>query len=104
MVRKFNDSSERLFKTNTVNSLQRQKCDTKQSVDSLDLTLSSVYNHESDLFVQKCNTILQLENAKFNPIKEKLIQDMNAFRRNYIHHPLIIGNLIQYNLHICKKK
>lgn len=86
-------SSQRLFEQNTVNSIARQKAKKKFVPDSLDLVLSSVYNHENDLFVDKRHTILQLENAKYNPIKEKLMKDMNVIRRNYIHHPLVIGKL-----------
>lgn len=92
MAKKAFSSSQRLFKENTFNSLARQQSTGNGVPDSLDLILTSVYNHESDLFVNKCDTILQLENAKVNPIKEKLIKDMNEIRRNYIHHPLVIGN------------
>lgn len=81
----------RLFKRDTVNSLARRLCDKKICHDSLDLVLSSVYNHEKDLFVSKFDTLLQLENAKNNPIKEKLYNDMIIAEKNNIHHPLVIG-------------
>lgn len=84
---------ERLFKKDTVNSLVRRSCDKEKRSDSLDLVLSSVYNHEKDLFVSKFETFLQLENAKYNPIKEKLYDEKIRAERNNIHHPLIIGNI-----------
>lgn len=83
---------QRLFKKDTVNSLVRRLCDKKTCHDSLDLVLSSVYNHETDLFVSKFHTLLQLDNAKYNPVKEKLYNDMLESERNNIHHPLLIGN------------
>lgn len=70
--------------------------------DSLDLILSSVYNHETQLFINKNDTVLQLENAKINPIKEKMIKDLNEMRKNYIHHPLILGECLSlYSVSIC---
>lgn len=81
----------RLFKNDTVNSLARRLCDKKTRHDSLDLVLSSVYNHEKDLFVSKFNTLLQLENARYNPTKEKLYNEMVMAEKNNIHHPLVIG-------------
>ena len=84
----------RLFKTDTVNTLARRLCDKKTCNDSLDLVLSSVYNHEKDLFVSKFDTLLQLENAKYNPIKEKLYNEMIIAQKNNIHHPLVIGKCL----------
>lgn len=84
---------QRLFRRDTVNSLARRICDRKISRDSLDLALSSVYNHQQDLFVSKFDTLLQLENAKYNPIKEKLYMEKLRAQRNDIHHPLVIGKI-----------
>lgn len=84
----------RLFKRDTVNSLARRLCDKKMCTDSLDLVLSSVYNHEKDLFVSKFDTLLQLENARYNPTKEKLYNEMIFAEKNNIHHPLVIGNTL----------
>lgn len=84
---------QRLFKQDTVNSLVRRICDKKMRHDSLDLVLSSVYNHEKDLFVSKFHTLLQLENAKYNPMKEKAYNELLESQRNNIHHPLVIGKL-----------
>lgn len=95
MVNKAMTSSQRLFEQDTVNSSIRNECNKNKYKmcipDSLDLILSSVYNHATQLFIDKNNTVLQLENAKFNPIKVKLIKDLNEMRRNNIHHPLILG-------------
>lgn len=98
MANQATDSAERLFKQNTVNSLVRRNTNRKTFPDSLDLILSSVYNHETDLFVDKFHTKLQLDNAKYNPIRETMIQDMNEIRRKYIHHPLVIGKWFHLNL------
>lgn len=81
---------QRLFKMDTVNTFARRVCDKK--VDSLDLVLSSVYNHEKDLFVSKFDTLLQLDNARYNPVKEKLYNELIEVQKNNIHHPVIIGN------------
>lgn len=81
----------RLFKTDTVNSLARRLCDKKKHLDSLDLVLSSVYNHETDLFVSKFETVLQIDNAKYNATKERLYDEMVELERNNIYHPLVIG-------------
>lgn len=81
---------QRLFRKDTVNSIARRVCDNKYP-DSLDLVLSSVYNHEKNLFSNKCDTTLQIDNAKYNPIKEKLFEEMILKKKNNIHHPLIIG-------------
>lgn len=83
---------QRLFKKDTVNSLARRICNKKLCDDSLDLVLSSVYNHEKDLFVSKFNTVLQLDNAKYNPIKEQLYNNQLQAEKNNIHHPLVMGN------------
>lgn len=95
MANKAIDSSQRLFEKNTVNSSIRNHCNKNKNKkcipDSLDLNLSSVYNQETDLFIDRNDTVLQLENAKFNPIKEKMKKELNEMRRNYIHHPLILG-------------
>lgn len=101
-------SSQRLFEKDTVNSLIRNKCNINKNKifipDSLDLILSSVYNHETQLFIDKNDTVLQLENAKFNPIRDKMKQDLNELRRNYIHHPLILGECFSpYSASICIK-
>lgn len=88
---------QRLFKNDTVNSLVRRSSDKNVCNDSLDLVLSSVYNHETDLFVSKFDTLLQLDNAKYNPIKEKLYNEMIEAQRNDIHHPLVIG---KFNKHL----
>lgn len=82
---------QRLFKKDTINSLVRRTCN-KSYNDSLDLVLSSVYNHEKDLFVSKFETLLQLNNATINPVKEKLYEEMVQKERNNIFHPLVIGN------------
>lgn len=84
----------RLFKKDTVNTLARRLCDKKMCHDSLDLVLSSVYNHEKDLFASKFDTLLQLENARYNPAKEKLYNEMIMAEKNNIHHPLVIGNTL----------
>lgn len=81
---------QRLFKKDTVNSFARRVCNSDYP-DSLDFVLSAVYNHEKNLFSSKSDTILQLENANHNPIKEKLFEDIIAKEKNNIHHPLIIG-------------
>lgn len=104
-------SSHRLFEKDTVNSSIRNECNKNKNkhnvADSLDWILTSVYNHETQLFVDKKDTVLQLENAKFNPIKEKMKKDLNELRRNYIHHPLILGGwtqcLIQFPFAACIK-
>lgn len=80
----------RLFKKGTVNSLARRICDDSRA-DSLDLVLSSVYNNEKDLYVSRFETLLQLDNARFNPIKVKLYDEMIQIEKNNIHHPLVIG-------------
>lgn len=87
------DVFQRLFKKDTVNSLVRRICDKRICHDSLDLVLSSVYNHEKDLFVSKFHTLLQLENAKYNPVKEKLYNELLETQKNNIHHPLVIGKI-----------
>lgn len=84
------DVFQRLFKKDTVNSLVRRTQIDSYS-DSLDLVLSSIYNHEKDLFASKFKTLLQLENALNNPIKEQLYNEMIVKERNNIHHPLVIG-------------
>lgn len=81
---------QRLFRKDTVNSFARRVCDRKHA-DSLDLVLSSVYNHEKNLFGSKFDTILQLDNAKHNPMKEKLFEELILKEKNNIHHPIIIG-------------
>lgn len=85
------DVYQRLFERDTVNSLVRRICDKRICHDSLDLVLSSIYNHEKDLFVSKFDTLLQLENAKYNPIKEKLYEEKLEAQKNDIHHPLVMG-------------
>lgn len=85
---------ERLFRKDTVNSFVRRICGREKHWDSLDLVLSSVYNHEKDLFVSKFDTLLQLENAKYNPVKEKLYDEKIKAQKNNIHHPLVIGRCI----------
>lgn len=82
----------RLFQKDTVNSLAR-RISNNSIADSLDLVLSSVYNHEKDLFVNKFETLLQMDNAKHNPIKEKLYNEMIQKERNDIQHPLVIGKI-----------
>lgn len=96
------DVFQRLFKKDTVNSLVRRICDKRIYHDSLDLVLSSVYNHEKDLFVSKFHTLLQLENAKYNPVKEKLYNELLETQKNNIHHPLVIGKfqLINNQFHL----
>ncbi|XP_031627730.1 uncharacterized protein LOC116343666 [Contarinia nasturtii] len=89
------DVYTRLFERDTVNSLVRRNCSKRMCQDSLDLVLSSVYNHEKDLFVSKFDTLLQLENAKYNPIKEKLYMEKLAAQRNDIHHPLVMGGITE---------
>lgn len=86
------DVFQRLFQKDTVNSVARRVCD-QIHADSLDFVLSSVYNHVSDLFVSKFDTILQLDNAKHNPIKENLFNKIIQNEKNNIHHPLVIGKL-----------
>lgn len=81
---------QRLFKNDTVNSVARRMCN-KNYPDALDLVLSSVYNHETNLFLSKFETIMQIENAKHNPIKEKLFEQLCQKEKANIHHPLIIG-------------
>lgn len=81
---------QRLFRKDTVNSNARRVCNSDYP-DSLDLVLSSVYNHEKNLFANKCDTILQIDNAKHNSIKEKLYDEMILKEKNNIHHPLVIG-------------
>lgn len=96
---------QRLFKKDTVNSLIRRLSDKEMCNDSLDLVLSSVYNHETDLFVSKFNTLLQLDNAKYNPIKERLYGEMIQAQKNNIHHPLVIGKFhIQILLSIIEQE
>lgn len=85
---------ERLFKRDTVNSFVRRIYGREKHKDSLDLVLSSVYNHEKDLFVSKFDTLLQLENAKYNTVKEKLYDEKMKAQKNNIHHPLVIGKCI----------
>lgn len=85
---------ERLFKRDTVNSFVRRICGREKHWDSLDLVLSSVYNHEKDLFVSKFDTLLRNENAKYNPVKEKLYDEKIEAQKNNIHHPLVIGKCI----------
>lgn len=85
---------ERLFKKDTVNSFVRRICGREKHWDSLDLVLSSVYNHEKDLFVSKFDTLLHIENAKYNPVKEKLYDEKIKAQKNNIHHPLVIGRCI----------
>lgn len=80
---------QRLFKQETVNSIARRN--TTKLVDSLDLSLSAVYNHEADLFHRKNQTVLQMVNAPNNPIKQRLFDELAAQRKYSLHHPLIIG-------------
>lgn len=87
---------QRLFRKDTVNSIARRVC-SADFPDSLDLVLSSVYNHEKNLFPNKCDTILQIDNAKHNPIKEKLYEEMILKEKNDIHHPLVIGKFFFRN-------
>lgn len=82
---------QRLFRRDTVNSVARRVGNKEYRGDSLDLVLSSVYNHEKNLFFNKFQTILQIDNAKHNPIKEKLYEEMVLKEKNNIHHPLVIG-------------
>lgn len=81
---------QRLFRKDTVNSIAR-RVSNREHPDSLDLVLSSVYNHEKNLFPDKFDTILQIDNAKHNSIKEKLYQEKVLKEKNNIHHPLVIG-------------
>lgn len=81
---------QRLFRKDTVNSVARRVCNSDYP-DSLDLVLSSVYNHEKSLFANKFETILQIDNTKHNSIKEKLYEEMVQSEKNNIHHPLVIG-------------
>lgn len=96
------------FEKDTINSSIRNKCNKNKNEmcipDSLDLILSSVYNHETQLFIDKNDTVLQLKNAKFNPIQEKMINDLTKLQRNCIHHPLILGECCSsYSVSICIK-
>lgn len=84
------DVFQRLFEKDTVNSLVRRTRIDSHS-DSLDLVLKSIYNHEKDLFASKFETLLQLNNAINNPIKEQLYNELIYKERNNIHHPLVIG-------------
>lgn len=81
---------QRLFKQDTVNTLARRG--TIKPVDSLDLSLSSVYNHETDLFLNRKQTILQMANWPDDPNKKRLYEEMKQRQRTSLHHPLIIGN------------
>lgn len=82
---------QRLFEQHTVNSLARRSTNKGKSVDSLDLSLSSVYNHETDLFHSKDRTVLQVTNSANNPIKQHLYEELMERQRKSLHHPLIIG-------------
>lgn len=82
---------QRLFRKDTVNSIARRSAIAGSSPDSLDLILSSVYNHEKNSFANKFDTVLQIENAKYNSIKEKLYEEMIRKEKSNIHHPLVIG-------------
>lgn len=82
---------QRLYQKDTVNSVARRRSD-KKYPDALDLVLSSVYNHEKDSFSSKFDTIMQIENAKRNSIKENLFEDIIQQEKANIHHPLIIGD------------
>lgn len=84
---------QRLFRKDTVNSVARRVCNSHYP-DSLDLVLSSVYNHEKNLFANKFETILQIDNSKHNSIKEKLYEEMVQREKNNIHHPLVIGKYL----------
>lgn len=80
---------QRLFKQETVNSMARRN--TVKPVDSLDLSLSAVYSHDTDLFHRKNQTVLQMVNSPNNPIKQRLFDELEEKRKKYLHHPLIIG-------------
>lgn len=84
------DVFQRLFQKDTVNSIARRMCN-RNYPDALDLVLSSVYNHERSLFFSKFDTIMQIENTKQNPIKEKLFEELIQMEKANIHHPLITG-------------
>lgn len=92
---------QRLFKQDTVNTLARRG--TIKPVDSLDLSLSSVYNHETDLFLNRKQTILQMANWPDDPNKKRLYEEMKQRQRTSLHHPLIIGN-DQQKKYTTKKK
>lgn len=81
---------QRLFEQHTVNSLAR-RVNKSESVDSLDLSLSAVYNHETDLFHSKHRTVLQMVNSANNPIRQRLYDELKERQRKSLHHPLIIG-------------
>lgn len=85
-----NSTHQRLFEQQTVNSLARRSNNAKP-VDSLDLSLSSVYNHETDLFHSKHRIVLQMANSAVNPIKQRLYEELKERQRKSLHHPLIIG-------------
>lgn len=91
---------QRLFQKYTVNSIARRVC-SKDHPDSLDLVLSSVYNHEKSLFANKFDTVLQIDNAKHNTIKEKLYEEMIRKEKNDIHHPLVIGKQYHTWFKVC---
>lgn len=88
-----NSAHERLFKQETVNSsIRNLKSNKLPAVDSLDLVLLSVYNHETDLFRSKFDVYLQKESAKVENVKRSsTVTDINTIRRNYFHHPLVFG-------------
>lgn len=80
-------------KSSVNHSIYSTELDTKSSpTDSLDIYLSSLYNHESDLFVEKSAVVFQEQTIgqKIYPSvskpKERSVQ-LNCFG-----HPLIIGN------------
>lgn len=79
----------RLHSHQTVNSqLRRYLAIT--SANSLDLSLSAAYNHETELFASKFDVIRQPENvakAMDNRMNNSSLCDL----RQYIGHPLIIG-------------
>lgn len=94
MEQKTKKPHQRLFEQKTINSFIRCSSDKRNSLDSLDLSLSSVYNHETNLFASKFKTVLQLENSEFNPFEKQVFDEANKKCKKYLHHPLVIGKLL----------
>lgn len=90
---------QRLFSHQTKSSVNHSvycsKNDVKHSpADSLDIYLTSIYNHETDLFVDKCDIVFQ-EQTNGQKTYPSISEDEDKpGQLNCFGHPLVIGNFL----------